>query len=107
MYERRGRYYQRRYQLDSEGRERNVVEKEIHYVLGSGNHARTYLHQTASGELLPTAGRLVRRAGGFWAMNPGYDRPDHMDFPPEDRPGVLFLPQRLSPGRSRSNPGGT
>jgi predicted CXXCH cytochrome family protein len=80
MYERAGRYYQRRYQIGPDGRERNVVEKEIHFVLGSGNHARTYLHRTADGQLLQLPVGWYAERGGFWAMNPGYDRPDHMDF---------------------------
>jgi predicted CXXCH cytochrome family protein len=80
MYERAGRYYQRRHQIGPDGRERNIVEKEIHFVLGSGNHARTYLHKTASGQLLQLPIGWYSERGGFWAMNPGYDRPDHLDF---------------------------
>jgi hypothetical protein len=51
MYEKEGRYYQRHHQLGFDGRETNVVEKEIHFVLGSGNHARTYLHRTPEGRI--------------------------------------------------------
>jgi Flp pilus assembly protein TadD len=77
---RNGQVVQRRYQKAANGAEVNVVEKEIHYVLGSGNHTRSYLHRTADGRirLLPLAWYSER--GGFWAMNPGYDRPDHQDF---------------------------
>src|SRR4030095_17233179 len=42
MSQRNGRYYQRRHQLGPDGGETNILEKEIHFVLGSGNHARTY-----------------------------------------------------------------
>ena len=80
MHERAGRYYQRRYQIGPDGRERNVVEKEIHFVLGSGNHARTYLHRTPDGQLLQLPIGWYAERGGFWAMNPGYDRPDNLDF---------------------------
>ena len=80
MYERAGRYYQRRHQIGPDGRERNIIEKEIHYVLGSGNHARTYLHKTATGQLLQLPIGWYAEQGGFWGMNPGYDRPDHLDF---------------------------
>src|SRR5438270_677543 len=80
MYERGGRYYQRRHQIGPAGRELNIVEKEIHFVLGSGNHARTYLHQTPGGQLVELPVGWYSERGGFWAMNPGYDRPDHMDF---------------------------
>src|SRR5262249_13112210 len=38
-----GKYSQRRYQLDAQGRPVNVMEKQIDYVLGSGDHARAYL----------------------------------------------------------------
>lgn len=80
MYQRDGRYYQRRHQIAPDGQEANVVEKEIHYILGSGNHSRTYLHRTPSGQLVELPVAWYSEKGGFWAMNPGYDRPDHMDF---------------------------
>src|SRR2546422_11319891 len=44
MIHRGGQFYQQRRQLDAEAREINVFERQIHYVMGSGNHARTYLH---------------------------------------------------------------
>jgi hypothetical protein len=80
MIERGGRYFQRRYQLTPEGAETNVVEKEIHFVMGSGNHARTYLHRTADGKLLELPLAWYAEGGGHWAMNPGYDRLDHPAF---------------------------
>jgi hypothetical protein len=52
LVERDGRYYQRRYQIGAEGAVTNVIEKEIHYVMGSGNHSRAYLHLNAAGELI-------------------------------------------------------
>jgi tetratricopeptide (TPR) repeat protein len=80
MFQRAGRYYQRRYQIGMDGKETNVVEREIDFVLGSGNHARTYLHKTAQGEIVELPVAWYRERGGYWAMNPGYDRPDHQDF---------------------------
>jgi tetratricopeptide (TPR) repeat protein len=80
MYERGGRYFQRRHQLDSGGSETNVVEREIHYVLGSGNHARSYLHRAADGRIFQLPVGWYSESGGFWGMNPGYDRPLHHDF---------------------------
>ncbi|HET8547546.1 MAG TPA: tetratricopeptide repeat protein [Bryobacteraceae bacterium] len=67
------RYFMRR-------REDGGMEKSIDYVLGSGNHARSYVSRAADGRLaaLPLAWYAER--GGFWAMAPGYDRPDHADF---------------------------
>jgi hypothetical protein len=56
MYEKDGKYYQRRLGWVSTA-ETNVVKKEIHFVLGSGNHARTFLHRTPEGRIfeLPIA----------------------------------------------------
>jgi predicted CXXCH cytochrome family protein len=75
MVVRDGRLFQRRSQ-NSE----NLFELEVHYVLGSGNRSRTYLHRTAQGKLLELPLAWYAEKGGYWAMNPGYDRPDHRDF---------------------------
>ena len=80
MYERDGKYFQRRHQIGFDGSETNVVEKEIHFVLGSGNHVRSYLHKTPDGRLVQLPVAWYREKGGFWAMNPGYDRPNHFAF---------------------------
>lgn len=80
MLRRDGGYFVRRHQTDRRGGETNVVEKEIHYVLGSGNHARGYLHRAADGRLLLLPISWYAANGGYWAMGPGYDRPDHKDF---------------------------
>jgi tetratricopeptide (TPR) repeat protein len=92
--ERDGKLFQRRHQIGFGGQETNALELEAHYVVGSGNHARTFLHRNADGRLLELpvswyAERGVRlRADtpiasarqGYWAMSPGYDRPAHLDF---------------------------
>jgi predicted CXXCH cytochrome family protein len=80
MYQHDDRYFARRHQIGPDGQETNVVEKEIHYILGSGNHSRTYLHKTPNGQLVELPLAWYSENGGMWAMNPGYDRPDHMDF---------------------------
>jgi predicted CXXCH cytochrome family protein len=80
MVRRDNEYYQRRYQLDSAGRRINVMEKRIDYVMGSGNHARTYLHRTAANMLFELPLGWYAEKGGYWAMNPGYDRPHHDGF---------------------------
>src|SRR5262249_36901115 len=46
MVRRDGKYYQRRYQTGFDGKPANILEKEIHYVIGSGNQVRSYLHHT-------------------------------------------------------------
>jgi predicted CXXCH cytochrome family protein len=80
MLRRDGRYYQRRYQLDPAGRQINVMEKQIDFIMGSGNHARAYLHRTSRGTLVELPLGWYAEKGGYWAMNPGYDRPDHDGF---------------------------
>ncbi len=66
----------RRWQLDAEGRPINVLEQPVDWILGSGNHSRTYLYRTPGGELyqLPIAWYTQE---GSWGMAPGFDRPDH------------------------------
>jgi hypothetical protein len=44
MIERDGKLYQQRHQIGFEGKEANLEEMQIDYVIGSGNHAHTYLH---------------------------------------------------------------
>jgi predicted CXXCH cytochrome family protein len=80
MIQRDGRYFQRQHQIGFDGAETNVVEKSIDFVLGSGNHSRTYLHRTATNTLVELPLAWYAEKGGYWAMNPGYDRPDHQGF---------------------------
>lgn len=80
MLQRDGEYYQRRHQIDSRGQQVNVMEKRIDYIMGSGNHARTYLHRTPANTLVELPLGWYAGKGGYWAMNPGYDRPDHEGF---------------------------
>lgn len=66
----------RRWQADNEGKPVNVFETPVDWILGSGDHARTYLYQTAAGEIfqLPLAWYSQTRS---WGMAPGFDRADH------------------------------
>ena len=80
MSARGGEYFQRRHQLDTAGREINIMEKRVDYIMGSGNHARAYLHRTAAGTLIELPLGWYAEKGGYWAMNPGFDRTDHMGF---------------------------
>jgi Flp pilus assembly protein TadD len=66
----------RRWQADAEGRPINTFEQKVDWILGSGDHARTYLYRTGGGELyqLPLAWYSQTRS---WGMAPGFDRPDH------------------------------
>lgn len=93
--QRAGALSQRRHQIGFDGGETNVLELAADYVVGSGNHARTFLHRNPDGRLvqLPLSwysgqgepGTDTGRGGsgnaqGYWAMSPGYDRPAHLDF---------------------------
>ncbi len=73
---RNGQYVQRRWQLDVSSKEINVEELKIDYVMGSGNHARSYLHRTERGMLIELPLGWYPDKGGEWGMVPGSDT-DH------------------------------
>jgi len=75
---RSGAWFQRRWQTGFDGKETNVDEKRVDYVLGSGNHTRTMLHLTERNTLQELPLGWYSEKGGFWGMNPGYDRPDYV-----------------------------
>lgn len=80
MIERDGKLYQQRHQIGFEGKETNLEEMQIDYVIGSGNHAHTYLHRTGEGKLIELAVSWYSEMGGYWEMSPGYDDPSQQDF---------------------------
>jgi predicted CXXCH cytochrome family protein len=80
MSERSGGWFQRRHQIGFAGAESNAAEMRVDYVIGSGNHARSYLHRTADGRLIELPVSWYSENGGNWAMSPGYDRPNQQDF---------------------------
>ena len=67
--------FHRRWQIGPDGKEVNVEEQRIDYVMGSGNHARTYLHRTARGTLIELPLGWYGEKQGYFAMNPGFDTP--------------------------------
>ena len=73
MEQRGGVYYQRRWQTGFDGQETNVEELTIDFVLGSGNHARSYLHKTTRGTLIELPLGWYAEKGGGWGMGPGFD----------------------------------
>lgn len=77
-----GSYLQRRWEIGFDGGETNIDEPRIDYVLGSGNHAKTFLHRTARGTLTQLPLGWYAEKGGYWGMNPGYDTA----HPPARRP---------------------
>jgi predicted CXXCH cytochrome family protein len=80
MLERDGKWYQRRSQIGFGGKETNVVEKQVEYVIGSGNHSRSYLSRNSEGNLVEMPVSWYSENGGYWAMSPGYDRANQADF---------------------------
>src|SRR5438128_5533341 len=70
--QRSGEKFLRRFQAGST----NVLEKGIDYVIGSGNHSQTFLHRDPRGRLIELPVSWYSARGGYWAMSPGYDRPD-------------------------------
>jgi hypothetical protein len=75
-----GKFYLRRDQAGFDGAWTNILERQVHYVFGSGNHARSYLHRNAAGRLVQLPLTWYPDRGGYWEMSPGYDRPDHPGF---------------------------
>ena len=85
-----GTYFLRRHQLDGQGQQVNILERRIDFVIGSGNHAMTFVHRTEQGRLMMLPLTWYAAHGGYWAMSPGYDRPDHLDFRREVSAECLF-----------------
>ena len=75
-----GKFYLARHQIGYAGKQTNRVEKQIDYVIGSGNHARTFLHRNNEGQLMELPVSWYRENGGSWAMSPGYDNAHQEDF---------------------------
>ena len=73
MIVRDGVYYQRRWQIGFGGKETNVEESKIDYVIGSGTHARSYFHRMASGAFIELPLGWYQEKGGYWGMSPGFD----------------------------------
>jgi predicted CXXCH cytochrome family protein len=108
MIARSGKYFQRQYQIGFDGRETNVSETEVDFILGSGDHARTYLHRTSANKLIELPLGWYAENGGYWAMNPGYDRPDHQGLGRAIGFDCMFChnayPEILSGNGPRSDP---
>ena len=73
MVQKNGGYYQRRWQVGIGGKETNAEELNIDYVIGSGNHARSYFHRTERGTLIQLPLGWYSEKGGHWGMSPGFD----------------------------------
>ncbi len=106
MLERGGKFYQRRHQAGFGGQPANVVEYAVDFVVGSGNHARTYLHRNAEGKLIELPVSWYAEKGGYWAMSPGYDRADQRDFRRAISEDCMFCHNGYPDPRRTSNSGG-
>ena len=65
MIARDGTYLQRRWQIGFDGRETNVEELTIDMIIGSGSHARAYLHRTVSGGYIELPLGWYAEKGGY------------------------------------------
>ena len=90
---RNGKLMQRRWGQNPD----EAFELEVHWVIGSGNHARTFLHQSPNGAIteLPLSWYA---SGGRWGMSPGFDKPRHQDFTRELDHGCMFCHNGYPPG---------
>lgn len=77
MITRDGKRYQRRWQIGFDGKETNVDERPVDFIIGSGNHAQTFLHLTSRNTLQVLPLSWYAEKGGYWDMSPGYDQPDN------------------------------
>ena len=70
-------YWFRRYRLAKDGRKLDVFERKVDWILGSGNHTRVYLYQTADGAMfqLPLGWYSQDRK---WEMAPGFEWKRHL-----------------------------
>ena len=78
-----------RHQIDGEGRTVNELARAVTLSIGSGNHAVTYAHRTVQGRLFELPVSWYAKLSGY-AMSPGYDRADHLDFRREISEACLF-----------------
>ena len=65
--------FQSRWQIGFDGGQTNVEEMKIDYVIGSGNHSRSYLHRMTNGGYIELPLSWYSEKGGSWAMSPGFD----------------------------------
>jgi len=80
MVERNGEFFERRAEVGFDRKETNVMGERIDYVIGSGNHSRSYLHRAPDGQLIELPVSWYAEGSGYWAMSPGYDWKGQKDF---------------------------
>ena len=89
MLRRDGKLIQQRYLLDRNRQPIHIHEEEVTYVVGSGNHARSYLRHHPNGVItqLPVTWYSQQKR---WDMSPGYDTKNHLDFSRAIPQGCVF-----------------
>ncbi len=89
MLRKNGKFIQQRFLLDRTQQPIDVHEEEVTYVVGSGNHARSYLRHHPNGVItqLPVTWYSQQKR---WDMSPGYDVKDHVDFMRAIPQGCVF-----------------
>jgi predicted CXXCH cytochrome family protein len=89
MLRRNGRFIQQRYLLNRNQQPIDLHEEEVTYVVGSGNHARSYLRHHPNGVItqLPVTWYSQQKR---WDMSPGYDTKNHLDFSRAIPQGCVF-----------------
>ncbi len=73
---REGQLLFQRHQRGEDGGPINALEVPVDWIIGSGNHVRTYLYQTPNGELFELPLSWYTDSAS-WQMSPSYDRADH------------------------------
>jgi hypothetical protein len=71
-------------------RSQPILERSMDYAIGSGQHARTFVHRDAGGRLTELPVSWYSEGGGSWHMSPGYDREKHSGFQREASDSCLF-----------------
>jgi predicted CXXCH cytochrome family protein len=90
MIRRGDEYYQRRHQIGFDGKEANVAEERVDYVIGSGDQARSFLHRTSDGKLVELPVTWYSEKNGYWEMTPGYEFANQKDFHGIVSKGCIF-----------------
>src|SRR5581483_8760086 len=65
-----GKFYQSRHRLGYGNQPGDRIEQQIDFVVGSGNHARTFLHRNPDGQLIEMPVTWYSEKGGYLAMSP-------------------------------------
>ena len=74
-----GQFVMTRYREGADGSRTAVIKRSVDFIIGSGNHSRTYVYRDPSGAMfqLPV---VWYSQDSKWGMAPGYDNADHDDF---------------------------